>query len=69
MKEIVKYNCHVLKYNDIPVDITPEKLFAQYQAIPTEYHMILEDTKVIVVDCKYSSSNTVILTTVKRIDE
>jgi len=69
MKEIVKYNCHVLKYNDVPDDITPEKLFAQYQAIPANYHMILQDTKVVVVNCKYSVGNTVILTTVKRIDE
>lgn len=69
MKEIVKYNCHVLKYNDVPEGTTPEKLFEQYQSIPADYHMLLEDTKVIVVNCKYSSGNSVILTTVKRIDE
>lgn len=69
MKEIVKYNCHVLKYNDLPNDITPEKLFEQYQSIPADYHMILQDTKVVVVSCKFSSGNSVILTTVKRIDE
>jgi len=68
IREIVKFNCHILKLNTHDDITTPEMLFEKYNNMIDD--LIFENIKTEVVSCQWASGGkSTILTKVKRVDD
>lgn len=62
MLEYIKFNCHIIKTNDID-NITPDNLLAKYKDHNLDYDLIYDDVKLLVLKCSLSVDKTTIFTT------